>query len=177
MALSSGTAAMHLALKLLGVGSGDEVFASTLTFMGSVSPITYLGATTVFIDCDRESWNMDPDLLEKALDVCKRRGKMPKAVVPTDLYGQCCDLPKIASICNQYDIPVVCDSAEAMGAKYQMSVVSGQWSGKDRVQSSEVTGQKWGLREMPTSDLRPPASGAMREKVQELRCFHLTETR
>ena len=121
VALSSGTAAMHLALRMLGVGQGDEVIASTLTFIGSVSPVVFQGASLVFVDCDRTSWNMDPDLLKDALEDCKRRGKMPKAVVPTDLYGQCCDLPQIVSICNQYDIPVVCDSAEAMGAKYKLA--------------------------------------------------------
>ena len=116
VALSSGTAAMHLALRILGVGQGDDVIASTLTFIGSVTPVIFQGANLVFVDCDRASWNMDPDLLKEVLEDCKRRGKMPKAVVPTDLYGQCCDLPQIVSICNQYDIPVVCDSAEALGA-------------------------------------------------------------
>jgi len=118
VALSSGTAAMHLALRILGVGPGDDVIASTLTFIGSVTPVIFQGANLVFVDCDRTSWNMDPDLLKEALEDCKKRGKMPKAVVPTDLYGQCCDLPQIVSICNQYDIPVVCDSAEALGAVY-----------------------------------------------------------
>ena len=121
VALSSGTAAMHLALRILGVGTGDEVIASTLTFIGSVTPVIFQRAELTFVDCDRASWNMDPDLLKEALEDCKRRGKMPKAVVPTDLYGQCCDLPQIVSICNQYDIPVVCDSAEALGAKYKLA--------------------------------------------------------
>ena len=138
LALSSGTAAMHLALRILGVGQGDEVIASTLTFIGSVTPVVFQGASLVFVDCDRTSWTMAPDLLKNALEDCKSRGKMPKAVVPTDLYGQCCDLPQIVSICNQYDIPVVCDSAEAMGAKYQRSEVGGRRSGKDRGQRSEV---------------------------------------
>ena len=122
VAVSSGTAAMHLALRILGVGQGDEVIASTLTFIGSVTPVVFQGANLVFVDCDRTSWNMDPDLLKDAIEDCKRRGKMPKAVVPTDLYGQCCDLPQIVTICNQYDIPVVCDSAEAMGAKYNPQI-------------------------------------------------------
>jgi len=121
VALSSGTAAMHLALRILGLGQADDVIASTLTFIGSVTPVIFQGANLVFVDCDRTSWNMDPDLLKGALEDCKRRGKMPKAVVPTDLYGQCCDLPQIVSICNQYDIPVVCDSAEALGAKYKLA--------------------------------------------------------
>ena len=121
VAVSSGTAAMHLALRNLGVGSGDEVIASTLTFIGSVTPVVFQGADLTFVDCDRTSWNMDPGLLEVELERCEKRGKLPKAVVPTGLYGQCCDLPQIVSICNKYDIPVVCDSAEALGAKYKLA--------------------------------------------------------
>jgi dTDP-4-amino-4,6-dideoxygalactose transaminase len=118
LALSSGTAAMHLALRILGVGQGDEVIASTLTFIGSVTPVVFQGASLVFVDCDRQTWNMDPGLLEEELAACERRGKMPKAVIPTDLYGQCCDLPRIVEICDGYGVPVVCDSAESLGAKY-----------------------------------------------------------
>jgi dTDP-4-amino-4,6-dideoxygalactose transaminase len=118
VALSSGTAAMHLALRGLGVGLGDEVFASTLTFVGSVSPIAFLGAKPVFIDCDRRSWNMDPVLLGESLEAYKKKGKCPKAVVPTDLYGQCADYEHIYEICDQYDVPVIVDAAEAMGARY-----------------------------------------------------------
>jgi len=117
-ALSSGTAAMHLALKCLGVGPGDEVLTSTLTFIGSVTPVTFLGAVPVFIDCDRKSWNMDPDLLAGELESCKRQRELPKAVVPTDLYGQCFDYEKILKICKEYGVTVVADAAEAMGAKY-----------------------------------------------------------
>jgi len=131
LALSSGTAAMHLALRVLGVGPGDDVIASTLTFIGSVTPIVFQGATPVFIDCDRESWNMNPGLLEEELAQCERKGALPKVVVPTDLYGQCCDLPQIVSICNKYDIPVVCDSAEAMGAKYQLKAQSSELKGEN----------------------------------------------
>jgi len=118
VALASGTAAMHLALRHLGIGPGDEVFASTLTFIGSVTPIVFEGATPVFIDADRKSWNMDPALLEAELEACSRRGKLPKAVVPTDLYGQCADYGRIHDICGRYGVPVVVDAAEAMGAKY-----------------------------------------------------------
>ena len=121
LALSSGTAAMHLALRHLGVKPGDEVLASTLTFVGSVSPIVFEGATPVFIDADRESWNMDPELLAKELKRCAVNGRLPRAVVPTDLYGQCCDLARIKRICNGYDVPVVCDAAEAVGASYRSS--------------------------------------------------------
>ena len=118
VALSSGTAAMHLALKGLDIGPGDEVFASSLTFIGSVTPIVFEGATPVFIDCDRTSWNMDPGLLEEELERCEKRGRLPKAVVPTDLYGQCCDLGRIVEICDVYGVPVICDSAESLGARY-----------------------------------------------------------
>lgn len=121
VALSSGTAAMYLALQCLGIRPGDEVFASTLTFIGGVSPITFMRADPVFIDCDRDSWNMDPVLLAEELATCHKRGRLPKAVVPTDLYGQCCDLGRIVEICDRYGVPVVCDSAEAVGARYKSS--------------------------------------------------------
>jgi len=116
VALSSGTAAMHLALKELGVGPGDEVIGSTLTFVGSISPVIFLGASLVVVDCDRASWNMNPDLLSMELEAAQIRGRLPKAVVPTDLYGQCADYDRIFSICNRFDVPVVVDAAEAMGA-------------------------------------------------------------
>ncbi len=119
VAVSSGTAAMHLALRILGIGPGNEVIASTLTFIGGVTPVVFQGAAPVFIDCDRSSWNMDPDLLAEELESYKKRGKLPKAVVPTDLYGQCVDLDRILEICAPYGIPVVTDSAEALGAYYK----------------------------------------------------------
>ena len=119
VAVSSGTAAMHLALRTLGVGSGDEVMASTLTFIGSVTPILFQGAVPVFIDADRTSWNMDPDLLAEELEACRKRGRLPKAVIPTDLYGQCADLDRILAACAPHDIPVVSDAAEALGATYK----------------------------------------------------------
>ena len=118
VALSSGTAAMHLALRILGVVRGDEVIASTLTFIGSVTPVIFQGADLVFVDCDRTSWNMAPDLLQEALEDCKKRGKFPKAVIPTDLYGQCFDYERILEICEEYGVPVVADAAEALGAVY-----------------------------------------------------------
>jgi len=90
-ALTSGTAALHLALRLLGVGPGDTVAASTLTFVASVAPAVQLGAEVVLIDSDRPTWNMDPTLLARALDELDREGRRPKAVIPTDLYGQCAD--------------------------------------------------------------------------------------
>jgi dTDP-4-amino-4,6-dideoxygalactose transaminase len=119
VAVSSGTAAMHLALRILGVGPGDEVIASTLTFIGSVTPILFQGGVPVFIDSDRTSWNMDPDLLAEELEACRNRGRLPKAVVPTDLYGQCADLDRILEVCLPFGVPVVADAAEALGATYK----------------------------------------------------------
>jgi len=119
VAVTSGTAAIHLALRCLGVSPGDEVIASSLTFIGSVTPIVFQGGTPVFIDADRETWNMDPDLLAEELETCSKKGALPKAVLPTDLYGQCCDLDRILEICRPYGIPVIADAAEALGAKYQ----------------------------------------------------------
>ncbi|MFO7716928.1 DegT/DnrJ/EryC1/StrS family aminotransferase [Desulfosarcina sp.] len=116
VALASGTAAMHLAMRILDVGPGDEVFASTLTFMGSVSPVIFQGARPVFIDADPQTWNLDPDLLAEELLRCSRGGRLPKAVVPTDLYGQSVDLDRIMKICEPYGVPVVADSAESLGA-------------------------------------------------------------
>jgi dTDP-4-amino-4,6-dideoxygalactose transaminase len=119
IALCSGTAAIHIALCELGIEAGDEVFASGLTFIGSVSPITFLGAKPVFIDSDYKTWNMDPNLLAKEINACAERGLLPKAVIPTDLYGQCADLDRILEICAPYEIPVIVDAAEALGASYK----------------------------------------------------------
>jgi dTDP-4-amino-4,6-dideoxygalactose transaminase len=118
VAVSSGTAAMHLALRLLGVGSGDEVFVSTLTFIGSASPIIFQGARPVFIDSDYKTWGMDPDLLAEELKRCAMQNRLPKAVVPTDLYGQCANYERINSICADYKIPVIADAAESLGASF-----------------------------------------------------------
>jgi pyridoxal phosphate-dependent aminotransferase EpsN len=118
-AVSSGTAALHLALKLVGVEAGDEVFCSTFTFIASASPITYLGAKPVFIDSDRTSWNMNPQLLEDALKKRAFMGKLPKAVVVVHLYGQCADLEPIKNICDRYEVTLVEDAAEALGATYK----------------------------------------------------------
>ena len=126
LAVSSGTAAMHLALRCIGVSPGDEVIASTLTFIGGVSPIIFQGATPIFIDSDRTTWNMDPELLAKEIERMLKHSKLPKAVIPTDLYGQSSDLDKILSVCKPYNIPVIVDSAEALGATYKgRSVGSG----------------------------------------------------
>lgn len=119
VALASGTAAMHLALRILGVGYGDEVIAPSLTFIGGVSPVIFQGARLSFIDSDRISWNMDPDLLLEEFNERDVSGKLPKAVIITDIYGQCADMDKILEVCTRYDIPVVSDSAEALGATYK----------------------------------------------------------
>ena len=118
-AVTSGTAALHLALKLIGVGSGDEVFCSTLTFIATASPITYLGAKPVFIDSDRTSWNLNANLFREALDKRAKLGNLPKAVVIVHLYGQSCDIDPILEACNIYGIPLIEDAAESLGASYK----------------------------------------------------------
>src|SRR5581483_6073144 len=118
-ALSSGTGALHLALRLLNVGPGDEIFVSSLTFAASANPIFYEGATPVFIDSERVSWNMDPALLEEELANAARRRHLPKAVIAVDLYGQTCDYDRIVSACARYDVPLIEDAAEALGSKYK----------------------------------------------------------
>jgi pyridoxal phosphate-dependent aminotransferase EpsN len=118
-ALSSGTAALHLALQLVGVKSDDEVFCSTLTFAASANPIVYQGAKPVFIDSDRTSWNMNPELLREALEHRAREGKLPKAVVLVHLYGQSADIEPILQACDRYEIPLIEDTAEALGATYK----------------------------------------------------------
>lgn len=119
LAVSSGTAALHLALLALDIGVGDEVWISTLTFVGSVNPVRYVGATPVFIDSDRVSWNMDPGLLEEALAGAATRNALPRAVIAVDLYGQCADYERIANACRQYDVVLIEDAAEALGATYR----------------------------------------------------------
>ncbi len=118
-ALSSGTAALHLAMILLGVAPGDEVFVSTFTFVATANAVTYAGARPVFIDSEPGSWNIDPGLLEEELKDCARRGKLPKAVIAVDLYGQCADFDAILAACGRYGVPVVEDAAEALGASYR----------------------------------------------------------
>jgi dTDP-4-amino-4,6-dideoxygalactose transaminase len=118
-ALSSGTAAIHLALQLLGVGPGDTVLCPTLTFCGSANPITYQGGSPVFIDADPATWNMDPGLLREELQQCAVRGRLPKAVICVDLYGQSADYGPILDACARYEVPLIEDAAEALGATYQ----------------------------------------------------------
>lgn len=118
VALSSGTAAIHLALRLLGVGPGDKVFCSSLTFAASANPILYQGAEPVFIDAEPESWNMSPFALERAFFAAKKLGKLPKAVIVVNLYGQSADMLPLLAICNRYGVPVIEDAAESLGATY-----------------------------------------------------------
>jgi dTDP-4-amino-4,6-dideoxygalactose transaminase len=119
LALSSGTAALHLALRLTGVGPGDEVLVSTLTFSASVNPIRYEGGIPTFIDSERESWNMDPGLLAETLAARAEAGRLPKAVVVVHLYGQSANLAPIMAACQEYGVPLIEDAAEALGATYR----------------------------------------------------------
>ena len=119
VALSSGTAALHLALILLEIGPGDEVITSTLTFAATANAIRYVGATPVFIDSEPTSWNMDPTLLEDELERAASRGRLPKAVITVDLYGQCADYGAIEPICRRFGVPIIEDAAEALGASYK----------------------------------------------------------
>ena len=120
VALSAGTAAVHLALIACGVKPGDEVCVQSFTFCASSHPITYLGATPVFIDSERETWNMDPELLEKAIiDRIEKTGKKPKAIIPVALYGMPYDCERIMAIAEKYDIPVIEDAAEGFGSKFK----------------------------------------------------------
>ena len=124
VALSAGTAAVHLALLACGVGYGDEVIVQSFTFCASSHPITYLGATPVFVDSEKESWNMDPELLEEAIkDRIAKTGKKPKAIVPVALYGMPYQIDKIMSIAEKYDIPVIEDAAEGFGSRWQGRVL------------------------------------------------------
>ena len=118
-ALSSGTAAIHLGLRLLGVGPNDEVLCPTLTFAASCNPVRYLGAESVFLDSDYATWNLDPNILEDALRQRARRNQLPRALIVVHLYGQCADMDPILSICQRYDVPVLEDAAEALGATYR----------------------------------------------------------
>lgn len=120
VALSSGTAAIHLALKLTGVKNGDFVFCSSLTFSASANPIIYEGANPVFIDSDEKTWNMSPDALEKAFIKYKAMGKSPRAVIVVHLYGMAADMDAIMKICRKYQCPVIEDAAESLGTIYRL---------------------------------------------------------
>jgi pyridoxal phosphate-dependent aminotransferase EpsN len=119
LALSSGTAAIHLALRHAGVGAGDRVAVSTLTFAGSVFPILYLGAIPVFIDSERASGNIDPALVQSYLHDAAKKGVLPKALIAVHLYGQHCDIDAVGAACAEYGVTLVEDAAESLGATYR----------------------------------------------------------
>ena len=124
VALSAGTAAVHLALIACGVGPGDEVIVQSFTFCASSHPVTYLGATPVFVDSEKETWNMDPELLETAIkDRIAKTGKKPKAIVPVALYGMPYQADRIMEVANRYEIPVIEDAAEGFGSRYKGQVL------------------------------------------------------
>jgi dTDP-4-amino-4,6-dideoxygalactose transaminase len=116
LAVSSGTAALHLAMLVLGVGPGDEVLCATLNFAACANAIRYVGAAPAFVDCDPDTWTLDVGLVADALGRRARRGRLPKAVIAVDLYGQCADYPALRAVCGRYEIPIVEDAAEALGA-------------------------------------------------------------
>jgi pyridoxal phosphate-dependent aminotransferase EpsN len=118
-ALSSGTAAIHLALRLLDVGKGDRVFCSSLTFVASANPILYAGAEPVFIDSEEETWNMSPSALHKAFAAADKEGRLPKAVIVVNLYGQSAKMDELMAICKEYEVPVIEDAAESLGSLYK----------------------------------------------------------
>ncbi|MBT2736745.1 DegT/DnrJ/EryC1/StrS aminotransferase family protein [Bacillus sp. ISL-7] len=119
VAVSSGTAAIHLALSLLEVGNGDKVFCSSLTFIASANPIIYQGAEPIFIDSEPETWNMSPQALERAFYDAIQDGNLPKAVIVVNLYGQSAKMEEISAICDQYGVPIIEDAAESIGALYK----------------------------------------------------------
>lgn len=119
VALSSGTAALHLALLHLGIGAGDVVLTSTFTFVATANAVTYCGAEPVFVDSDGSSWNISPEMVSLAIDDLQRRGKVPKALIMVDLYGQCCDADRLVELCRRHGISVIEDAAEALGARYK----------------------------------------------------------
>jgi len=125
VALSSGTAALHLALVVLGIGDGDEVACSDLTFAASANAIAYTGATPFFVDCD-ETWTIDPELLDRAIAERRAAGASVHAVVAVDLYGQCCDYDALRVVCDRHEVVLVQDAAESLGAKYRDAPAGGQ---------------------------------------------------
>ena len=120
-AVSSGTAAIHLGLRALGVGEGDDVLCQSLTFIATANPIVYLGGNPVFLDSERTTWNLDPQLLTDALRRRVVRNRLPKAVIVVHLFGQCADMDPILEVCGRYGVPVLEDAAEALGATYKGS--------------------------------------------------------
>jgi dTDP-4-amino-4,6-dideoxygalactose transaminase len=148
-ALSSGTAALHLALRWIGVKPGDEVICSSLTFSASANPITYDGGRPVFVDSDDRSWNMDPALLAEALADRAKKGRLPKAVIVVHLYGQSADIDPIERICAEHGVPMIEDAAEALGAVYWGS------NAENRKPETGDLKPETGNRKPETGDLRP----------------------
>jgi dTDP-4-amino-4,6-dideoxygalactose transaminase len=126
LALSSGTAALHLALVVLGIGPGDEVICSTLTFAATANAIRYTGAATAFVDCDADTWTIDPALLDAAIADRRQRGANVRAVIAVDLYGQCCDYDALRAVCDRHDVVLLQDAAESLGATYRGRPAGGQ---------------------------------------------------
>jgi pyridoxal phosphate-dependent aminotransferase EpsN len=118
LALASGTAALHLALEVLGVGAGHEVWLSTLTFAATANAVSYVRATPVFVDSEPGSWNIDPAIVIEELDRAARTGRLPKALIAVDLYGQCADLEPLAEACRHHGVALIADAAESLGASY-----------------------------------------------------------
>ena len=184
-ALSSGTAALHLALLLTGVGPGDEVIVSTLTFSASANPIAYLGGRPIFIDSERASWNMDPGLLAETLRRKARQGRLPKAVILVHLYGQSADIAPIQQACETYGVTLIEDAAEALGSTYhgrspgtfgQAGIYS--FNGNKIITTSLITGRphqcRWVvvvcssptmLHSLPTPASSPPRPATTRPTI------------
>jgi len=123
--LSSGSAALHLALRIAGVSQGDEVWVSSMTFAGGIFPVNYLGAKPRFFDLDPNSWTVDARVLAEQLEIAAREGRLPKAIVPTDLYGQSVDLDPLENLAEKYNVRLILDSAESIGASYKGGRMAG----------------------------------------------------
>ena len=126
VALSSGTAALHLALVVLGIGAGDEVACSDFTFAATANPITYAGATPFFVDADEATWTIDPALLDRAITERRAAGALVRAVIAVDLYGQCCDYDALREVCERHDVVLIQDATESLGATYRGQPSGGQ---------------------------------------------------
>lgn len=125
VALSSGSSALHLALRIAGVGQGDEVWVSSMTFAGGIFPVNYLGAKPRFFDLDPNSWTLDVGILADQLDIAASKGRLPRAIVPTDLYGQSVELDGLEELANEFDVRLIVDSAESLGAAFKEGRMAG----------------------------------------------------
>ena len=161
-ALSSGTAALHLALILAGVEAGDEVVVPTFTFVATANAVTYVGATPIFVDSEPATWNLDPDLLAELLADRAAAGRLPAAVIAVDLYGQCADYDRIVPLCEEYEVPLIEDAAEALGATWRgrRRARSGSWpcSASTATRSSRPAGAACWPRTTATSSSEPGTS-------------------